>query len=138
MTDYEMASLFVENLEALQSVFTNYVAVLSGFLIAGYLIADKLESRMVVIVITLFTLVMLQQGNLVVGLGHDSASLLGQISLQASEASSNLGWHGGATELGSGIIGRGILRFSALAVLIFSYIGGLIFFFHQRRVGRVE
>jgi hypothetical protein len=137
MTDYEVASLFVETVEALQSAFTNYVAVLSGFLIAGYLIADKLESRMVVIVITLFTLVVLQQGNIVIGLEYGSASLLGQISAQASEASSNLGYHGGATELGSGI-GWVILRFSALAVLIFSYIGGLIFFFHQRRVGRVE
>ena len=132
-----MVSLFVETVEALQSAFTNYVAVLSGFLIAGYLIDDKLESRMVVIVITLFTLVVLQQGNIVIGLGHDSASLLGQISTQASDASSNLGWHGGSTELGSGI-GRIILRFSALAVLIFSYIGGLIFFFHQRHIGRVE
>ena len=64
-----MVSLFVETVEALQSAFTNYVAVLSGFLIAGYLIDDKLESRMVVIVITLFTLVVLQQGNIVVGLG---------------------------------------------------------------------
>jgi hypothetical protein len=137
MTDYEMVSLFVETLEALQSAFTNYVAVLSGFLIAGYLIADKLEARMVGIVVTLFTLVVLQQGNIVVGLGHDSASLLGEISAQASDASSNLGWHGGATELGSGI-GRVILQFSALAVLILSYVGALFFFFHQRRVGRVE
>ena len=137
MTDYETVSLFLATLETLQSAFTNYVAVLSGFLIAGYLIADKLESRMVVIVITLFTLVVLQQGNTLTGLGYDAASLLGEISAQASEASSSLGWHGGATELGSGI-GRIILRFSAIAVLIISYVGGLILFFHQRRVGRVD
>ena len=137
MTDYEMVSLFVETNEALQSAFTNYVAVLSAFLIAGYLIADKLETRMVAIVITLFTMVVLQQGNVVIGFGHDSASLLGQISAQATEPSSSIGWHGGATELGAGL-GAVIMRFSGVAVLIISYIGGLIFFFHQRRVGRAE
>ena len=47
MSDYELVYLFVEHNNALQTSLMNYVAVLFGFLIAGYLVASKLESRMV-------------------------------------------------------------------------------------------
>ena len=75
MTDYELVYIFTENLNSLQSAFMNYVAVLFAFLIAAYLIADKLKSSMVFIVVGLFTLMALQQVAPVFGYGSTVAEL---------------------------------------------------------------
>jgi hypothetical protein len=133
MSDYELVSFFVANVEGLQTSMMNYVAVLFAFLIAAYLIADKLESSMVAVAIGLFTLVTLQQASPIIGFGHDAAALAVQIATRAAEDPSSVGWHGAATPLGS--TGTPILRFSTIVVLVLSYIGALIFFFHQRHLG---
>ena len=137
MTDYELISLFTEYLAALQTAFMNYVAVLFAFLIAAYLIADKLESRMVVVVVALFTLVTLQQAAPVIGAGYDCAALGSQIVERAAADPAGIGWIGAATSL-SDAVGIPLVRFGSIAVVILSYIGGLIFFFHQRHVGRAQ
>ena len=69
MSDYELIQLFYEILNGLQTALMNYVAVLFAFLIAAYLIADKLESRMAFIIVALFTLVALPQLTNVFGYG---------------------------------------------------------------------
>ncbi len=137
MSDYELVYFFMENINALQATFMNYVAVLFAFLIAAYLVAAKLESRMVFVIVGLFTLVALPQTFNIAGHGHDVAALASQIAARAAEDPSALGWHGTATPV-LGIVGIPILRFSVVIVVLLSYIGGLIFFFHQRHVGRVQ
>ena len=77
MSDYELIDLFFQDISGLQTVVMNFVAVLFAFLIAGYLIADKLDSSIVFIVVMLFTLVTLQQTLITIGLGHDFAGLFG-------------------------------------------------------------
>ena len=137
MSDYELITFFYEAVNSLQTAVMNYVAVLFAFLIAAYLISDKLESRMVAFIVALFTLVTLQQVTPVIGFGHDCASLVSQIVERAAADPSSLGWHGAATSL-SDAIARPVLRFTPAAVVVFSYIGGLIFFFHQRHMGRAQ
>ena len=136
MSDYELVNLFQLHLINVQTEVMNYVALLFAFLIAAYLIADKLESSMVFIVLGLFTLVVLQQAGPVLGTGHDFAAIAGQIAARAAEEPSGVGWHGAATPWG--LTAVSITRFSAGAVLFVSYIGGVIFFFHQRHVGRAQ
>ena len=136
MTDYELINMFVEHMTLLQTILMNYVAVLFAFLIAAYLIAAKLESGMVFIIVGLFTLVALPQAINVIGIGYDTAAIAGQIASRAMQDSSGVGWHGTTTWLGT--IGITILRASVLLVLVLSYLGGLIFFFHQRHVGRAQ
>ncbi len=137
MTDYELITFFYEGVNSLQVAFMNYVAVLFAFLIAAYLVAARLESSMVFIIVGLFTLVILQQSVTLVGFGYDVAALLSQIAARASEDPTGVGWHGGATPL-AGAVGAPVLRFSGAVIMIFSYIGGLVFFFHQRHVGRAQ
>ena len=135
MSDYELVYLFMGYTDALQSAFMNFVAVLFAFLLAGHLVANKLESGMVFIVVGLFTILALQQSITVLGLGHDVAGLAGQIGLHAAEDPTGLGWHGTAGPKGSLMP---IMEFSAAVVIMLSYIGALVFFFHQRRVGRAQ
>lgn len=137
MTDYELLDIFIQNANSLQTCFMNYVTVLFAFLIAAYLIADKLESSMVFIILGLFTLVFFQQGFNVLGFGHDVSALAGQIAVRAQEDTSVLRWHGAATSV-LGSVAIPILRHSGEVVFILSYIGGLVFFFHQRRLGRAK
>ncbi len=136
MTDYELITAFNEYNTLMQTSFTNYVAVLFAFLIAAYLIADKLESSMVPSIVALFTLVALNQLSNVIGGGHDWAAVGMQIAARATEQTSSLGWHGAATPWGRLTIS--ILQFSAAVILTASHIGALIFFFHQRRLGRAQ
>ena len=136
MTDYELVYFFYDVTDGLQTTFMNFVAVLFAFLIAAYLIADKLDAKIVFVVITLFTLVTMQQVFYAVGFGHDVSALAGQIAARAAEDSSNLGWHGAATHFVGGLIP--IFRASVAVVLILSYIGALVFFFHQRHLGRAQ
>ena len=137
MSDYELVYLFVEHNNALQTSLMNYVAVLFGFLITGYLVASKLESRMVFVVVAMFTLVAVPEAINVIGFGSDTAALGSQIAARAAENPAGLGWHGTASAA-LGVVGLPVLRFSTIVVMVLSYIGALVFFFHQRRIGKTQ
>ena len=134
MTDYELVYFFVEIVKAHETSFMNYVAVLFSFLIAGYLIAAKLESRMVFLIVGLFTLVVLQQLSNILGFGTDMASLGVEIQLRASDAVTGLDWHGAAAPWG--VVTISVTRITSIVVVALSYIGALVFFFHQRHVDK--
>ena len=85
MSDYELIDLLYQNVNVLQTVIMNFVAVLFAFLIAGYLVADKLGSRIVLIIVTLFTIVALQQALATIGLAHDFVGLIGLLADRASQ-----------------------------------------------------
>ena len=136
MTDYELVYLFVEIVKAHETSFMKYVAVLFSFLLAGYLVADKLESKMVFIIVGLFTLVALQMLSNIFGFGTDVASLGVEIQSRASDGATGLDWHGAAAPWG--VITISVARITSIAVVGLSYIGALIFFFHQRHVGRAQ
>ncbi len=48
MSDYELVTLFYVVVDSLQTSFMNYVAVLFAFLIAAYMIADKLKAKLLI------------------------------------------------------------------------------------------
>ncbi len=91
MSDYELLDVFYAALNGLQGALMNNIAVLFAFLIAGYLVATKLESRIVFIIVGLFTLVTLQQAIATFGLGHDFAGAAAQIVARAADDPSALG-----------------------------------------------
>ncbi len=136
MTEFELVYLFNETVNSLQTSFMNYVAVLFAFLIGAYLVADKLETRIVVVVIALFTVVTLQQATPIFGHGYDVAAIATQVAMDASDASSAIRWHSAAQPWGTGIIPT--FRFGTMVILVLSYIGAIIFFFQQRHAGRAQ
>ena len=127
MTDYEVLSLFNEMSANTQGAYMNFVAILSAFLIAGYLAAHRLSKTMTIIVIALFTVAALQEGCVSFLLWGDQLGLM--VDMRAHAA---LSWHG-ASRVGPLL---GIFFYSTFAATIIGgYIGALVFFFHQRHVG---
>ena len=127
MTDYEILSLFNEMAANTQGAFMNFVAILSAFLIAGYLAAHRLSKTMTVILTVLFSVVAVQEGLTVLFHWGDQVGLLADIRSRAA-----LSWHGASRGGPSlGIFFNITFGFTVIG----GYIGGLIFFFHQRRVG---
>ncbi len=130
MTDYEMLSTVIEIVNALWAIFATYVSIVFAFLVASYLVADKLAPKIVSIVITLYTLVALWS---VFGLNRISATASGmafEIKRAVLEAGSSLGWHP--------IVGTPDQLFSAIPVFVttvalVAYVGSIVFFFHQRK-----
>lgn len=125
MTDFEILSLFSEFAVNTQDTFVNYVGVLSAFIVAAYLVADKLSRTMVVAIIGLFSLVALQQGTALLLHWGDQVGLLGEI--RGREA---LGWHG-ANRVSPSV---GLIFYTTYFATVFGgYVGALVFFFDRRR-----
>ena len=135
-SDYQLISLFLEYSLAVNAVFTGYVAVLFAFLIAAYLVAAKLEPAMVFIIVGLFTLVVLQAATPIIGMGSELTGLAGEIAALATHESSSVGRHAMARPWG--LVAISTYRFTSITAVALSYIGALIFFFHQRHVGRAQ
>ncbi len=128
MTDYNLISLFHTSVEISNQTLMDYISVLFAFLIAGYFIAHKLEPLMIMLVIVLFTII---EGRLMINmyfLSNDMSTLGALMALRAENGEF------GVPGLMMSTPGDNYFITQAI-VTIGSYIGGLIFFFHQRRAG---
>jgi len=125
MTDYEVLSLFGEFATNIQDTFVNYVGVLSAFLVASYLVADKLTSRTAIVLVGLFSLVAVQQGAALLLHWNDQVGLLTEIRTR-----DELAWHG-ANRAPAWF---GLIFYITYFVTVFGgYVGALVFFFDRRR-----
>ena len=129
MADYDLISLFHNSLTLLSQAIMDYVSVTFAFLIAGYFIADKLKSSMVVLIVFLFTSIQIGQLFNMYFLQHDMGVLTTEMALRAANTSFML----------PNLVmtnNPGIYYVIVMGVAIIGcYIGALIFFFHQRRLG---
>jgi len=124
MTDHEILSLFSEFGGNTQETFINYVGVLSAFLVAAYLAADRLSKTMTTVLIALFSVVALQQGTALLLHWGDQVGLLAEI-----RARENLAWHGAHRASPS----MGLIFYATYFVTVFGgYVGALVFFFDRR------
>jgi len=132
MTEYEAAHLFKELLEGMHNASINYVTVLFAFLVAGYMVAARLNKTMTGILVGLFSffsLVMIFIAN------RTMASITGLVE-QLRKASANgdtaLDWHPVVYQPAN--YGEIIMTVYTVLLLI-SYMAGLVFFFNCRRGG---
>ena len=128
MSDYELVIAFTEIGATSQVSFMNFVSIVFGFIIAGYLIADKLSRKMTILITTLFTIVVLQEAVFAVLFLSDQLSLIPEIQTREG-----LQFHSGARY---GDIAGPVTVVTYIATLILAYTGSIIFFFHQRHEGR--
>lgn len=132
MSDFEMITIFNESLNTVILIFTTFVSIVFGFLVASTL-AGRLTRLMTGIAVGLFTgasvcLVVLSSRILI-----DVGNLANVIRTEVDAGTSTLGWIGFAQ--GSGPIG---LIFQAIPLLMLaSYVAALVFFFHQQRIARL-
>ena len=62
MTEFELLSMFNEYETIMQNSFMNFVTILFAFLIASFFVAARLNKRMSLVVVSVFTLASLQMG----------------------------------------------------------------------------
>ncbi len=135
MTDFELAMLFKEYYSALQSQYINFVSVIFAFLVAGYLVASKLQPIMVVVVITLFSAFVLDSLLAVNFLAADMLRLQDLMAARIEAGSTDLLFHSGAR--GDTASADFLFTASRVVVVAGGYIGAIVFFFYQRRAERI-
>ena len=131
MTDYEMFSGLTESINTLWTIFTAYVSIVFAFLVASYLVAKKLASQMVSLVVALYTLVALWA---LFGLNRTSltiTALTAEIKRAVLESESSLGWHPAVATPDVVFVA---LPAAISFVAIIAYVGSIVFFFHQRKL----
>lgn len=125
MTNYEILSLFSEFGVNTQDTFINYVGLLSAFIVASYLVADKLTTTMTVVLVGLFSIVAVQQGAALLLHWGDQVGLLAEIRQR-----DDLVWHGAHRAPPS----VGLVFYATYFFTVFGgYIGAIVFFFDRRR-----
>ena len=93
MSDFELMYMHSEYIGHFQTAFADYLALLSMFLVAGYLVSAKLKANMVFIVVAVFTVAAFLQGSILFLSSQDALGALGQIAQRANIDPSGLGWH---------------------------------------------
>jgi hypothetical protein len=131
MTDYDLISLYHESAALQNDILINYIYVIFAFLVTGYLVADKLNLLMSILVIILFTAI---SGFFLIDLNYlhsDMRVLTNEMALRALSNEFVL------PDLGMVQITDGVSLFGlSLRLAIYgSYIGALIFYFYQRAQG---
>ena len=129
MTDYEIVSALTDSLTLLWTIFATYVSIVFAFLVASYLVARKLASGIVWLVLTLYTVVSVWA---VFGLSRTSSTVIGlasEIKRMALEPGSTLGWH---TAVSTPDVLFSVIVTVNGSVGLIAYVGSIVFFFHQR------
>ena len=135
MSDFELFMAVNDNWSAVYGVFTIFLSVTFAFLVAGYFIAAELQPGMASVVVALYTM-----AATVTGLGVErhvtnAIGLAAEVRNAVLGGQSTLGWHSHANEAAFTVQGVHLVY---VVLLIITYIGALIFFFHQRHVGRAQ
>ncbi|MGK0257049.1 MAG: hypothetical protein ACI96M_000477 [Candidatus Azotimanducaceae bacterium] len=131
MTDHELITIFIEFVNTTWTIFGTFVSIVFAFIVASYLAASRLTSKVVLLVITLYTLVAAWS---VWGISMNANSIsatVGEMKRRLLEESSSLGW--------LPILGLPDYMLPVIPILITClasvvYIGSIVFFFYQRRI----
>ena len=130
MTDYEMISTFTEFWNLVWVIFAAYVSITFAFLVVGYLISKKLASRMVGLVVGLYTLVALW---CMVGINRfvtNAINLANEIKRVVEAGDSSLNW---SVIVNQPDLVPTIVPILVMTVVVAGYVAAVVFFFHQRK-----
>jgi len=132
MSDAELAMLFTEYFGLMQAHYINYISILFAFLAASYLVADKLNVWLIVVVIGLFTIYSLDAITALYYLNMDVAEIQRLMHERVRDGSIELAFHGAAKEsFNLDAIDNNIM--ARMLVSIFGFLGSIAFFFIQRK-----
>ena len=133
MTDYELLTIFIEFVNTTWLIFATYVSIVFAFIVASHLVASQLTSRVVSLVITLYTLVAVWS---VWGISMNAISIsatAGEMKRRLLEENSSLGW---LSLTGMPDIMRSIIPVLITLLALVVYVGSIVFFFSRRRADR--
>ena len=133
MTDYELLTIFIEFVNTTWMIFATYVSIVFAFIVASHLVARQLTSRVVSLVITLYTLVAVWS---VWGISMNAISIsatAGEMKRRLLEDSSSLDW---LTLITMPDFMASTIPFLITLLALVVYVGSIVFFFYQRRAER--
>ena len=128
MADLELYSVILQQGDYCESFIESFTTLLFAFLIASYLVADKLDRVMVAIVISLYSAMALRYAFLYHNTSGDIVAIAAELRDLAAMPESNVSW----VEIGP----VGVFYPSVTVILVLSYLASLVFFFHTRRKPR--
>ncbi len=128
MTEYEAADLFFSIHQSAVATLSNYIGVVFAMLVAGYLVAHRLDRVTAGILVIVFAVFSFGMINEVRGLYSDLAGVAGLIKEKAMMPGSELRWHGAATN--DGFFEAIPVIISAITSMVF--VGAIVFFFRLR------
>ena len=128
MTEYELVDTFYTLSGLLDQFVANFITLLFAFLVASYLVSAKLDRRMVIVVIALYSFMALRYVGLYLNVADDMIALADQITQLRHEKGSSLEWMVIGKELST-------MHYTQTAAMFLSYLASLVFFFHTRRSG---
>ena len=110
-----------------QSMF-GYIGLLSAFMVASYLIANKLRTVLMIVFLTLYSLFALNFVFQFLMISTDAVSLYDHILQEKKAGKYDLEWFG-KNPAWAGYLATA----TRIGVAIGGYIGSVVFFFYQRR-----
>ena len=131
MTDYELVSIFLELVNTLWMIFATYVSIVFAFIVASYLVAQRLTSTVVSLVITLYTLVSIWA---IWGVRQNSINIsatVGEMSRRTLDGRASLDW---LPILDMPDNMRTIIPGLITLVTVVIFAGSVVFFFYERRI----
>ncbi len=128
MSEFEMATLFLDFYNHALSYFELFIATLSAVLIVGYVAGPRLTSTMVAIIIGLFSMVTMVCMWHTIGAYHDGTSLALEIGRVQKTPGSGLHWMFNGNPPDNFVYFAPTLT----AIMVLAYVGAVVFFFHAR------
>ena len=133
MTDFELAMLFREYYDSMHSQYLSYVSILFAFLVSGYLVAAKLSRSMVILVVAIFSAFSFDSMLVIYFFSSDVESVSELMRARIAAGETELIFHlGSRSDFAAENLLLNVLR--VLAILG-SYVGAIVFFFHERHFG---
>lgn len=133
MTDFEIANLFTEYFALMQSQIINYASVLFAFLLAGYLIASKLQRVMATVIVVIFSAFAIDSLMTTWFLGIDVVELQLLMRERVASGSQELTFHAAARDGFN--VNLYMITVVRVSTGVLAYFGAIWFFFYQRRLG---
>jgi hypothetical protein len=125
MTEYELVDNFYSIAALSDQLMGSFITLLFAFLVASYLVSDKLDRRMTIVVITLYSFMAFRYVMLYYNVSGDVATLADVLMQRRIEPGSSLGW----LEIQDGI---SWVNAGTTGAMFFGFAASIVFFFYTR------
>jgi len=131
LSEYEIAALFYQVVEAAQAAITNFLTVVFAVIVVGYFVGDRLEKAVAGLLLVVYSLFCFGMIREIYFLYSDLARLGWEM---ANYPGSPFDWHGMASQLTSGP--PRIIPLSTITMCLMAYVGSLVFFYFRKKRGK--
>ena len=126
MIEYELVDSFYSIVGLTDQIVGSYITLVFAFLVAAYLVSSKLDRRMVIVVITLYSYMALRYVAIYYNLTDDMTRLGDRLTELRLQGGTSLDWL---------VIGDGMaeMHFTQTLAMFLGFLASLFFFFYTRQ-----